>query len=953
MHERTSATGTYTFLLTDIEGSTLLWEQHGARMRAALEQHDLLLRAAIEACGGRVVKTTGDGMLAVFDAAQDALSAALAAQRALQAQTPAIGASAAAGGSLALKVRMGLHTGVADLRDGDYWGTSVNRAARIMSVAHGEQIVVSAATAQLVQSVLPADATLRDLGEHRLRGLLNPEHLLQVVAPGLRADFPALASQTAHSLPAERDAFVDRLEVLADLERRFAGSARLVSVLGVGGTGKTRFVTRFGWQALARFAGGVWFCDLAQARDVDGVVQAVAEGLDVPLGKDDPILQLGYAIAGRGACLVILDNFEQVARHAEDTVGRWLSRASQARFLVTTREVLGLPGEETLALAPLATTDASELFLRRAEAAKPGFAPAGEDAAAIGPLVRLLDGLPLAIELAAARVRVMPPRMLLARMTERFKLLATTGGRVDRQATLRAVFDWSWDLLSLPEKAALAQLSVFEGGFTLEAVESVLDVSAHASAPSPLDLLQSLVQKSLVRPVSDDRFELLVSVQDYAAEHLRTELRFAGSGPAARIAAEARHGKFFSSLREGASARDAFADLDNVMVACRRAAVRGDARMAARALQRAWETLKLRGPFQTAAELATAVGAVGGADAPTVARVNAIAGESLHYCGKTADARARLDASLASARAAGDRALEAQAFLLLGLLAGQEGRVDAMRDNLEAALAIADALGERALQARARNGLGQLNTIVGRPDEARTQYQAGLTLVREVHDRRLEAAMLANLAILYGGTGAAEDARAHAAAALAAAQETADQRVEANALCYLGLLQCLEGRLPDAQGSLEAALAMARSVGNANLEAVALCNLGMVRERVDDLAGARSQLDRALAIAREVGHKRVEGQVLGYLGLVQARQGELHEARERLESAAALLRGASDPESLGIVHALRGEVERLAGDVDASRDAIAAAAAIATDVSAGPGSELGVTLGRARRALTP
>ncbi len=349
---------------------------------------------------------------------------------------------------------------MAELRDGDYFGTALNRAARIMSAAHGEQVLLSAATAEMVREHLPEGVTLREMGEHRLKGLPIPERLLQVVAPDLRVDFPPLASLTGgHSLPAERDPFVGRREPLAELARRLDAGARLVSVLGVGGTGKTRLATRFGWSALGDFPGGVWFCDLSQARNLDGIAHAVSQGLDVPLGKDDPVTQLGQAIAGRGHCLVILDNFEQVAREAKETLGRWLNRASAARFLVTTREVLGLPGEEILALPPLVPSDAAALFVRRAEAAKPGFQPNTEDQAAIGRLVQLLDGLPLAIELAAARVRVMPPRTLLLRMSERFKLLSSAGGRVDRQATLRAVFDWSWDLLSLPEKAALAQLS--------------------------------------------------------------------------------------------------------------------------------------------------------------------------------------------------------------------------------------------------------------------------------------------------------------------------------------------------------------------------------------------------------------------------------------------------------------------------------------------------------------
>jgi hypothetical protein len=299
---------------------------------------------------------------------------------------------------------MGLHTGAAEFRDGDYFGVSLNRAARIMSSGHGGQVLLSARTAELVRGQLPEGVTLRDMGEHRLKGLLDPERLLQLVASDLRADFPPLASLTAHSLPAERDAFFGRRESLDELERRMHAGARLVSILGFGGTGKTRLATRFGWRSLGEFAGGVWFCDLAQARSADGILHAVAQGLDVPLGQDDPVFQLGHAIAGRGKCLVILDNFEQVVRHANETLGCWLNRAHDARFVVTTREVLGLPGEEVVALTPLPPVDAAALFLGRAEAAQPGFQPNAEDQSAITPLVELLEGLPLAIELAAARV---------------------------------------------------------------------------------------------------------------------------------------------------------------------------------------------------------------------------------------------------------------------------------------------------------------------------------------------------------------------------------------------------------------------------------------------------------------------------------------------------------------------------------------------------------------------
>src|SRR5262249_25837170 len=283
----------------------------------------------------------------------------------------------------------------------------------------------------------------------------------------------------------------------------------------------------------------------------------------------------------------------------------------------TTREVLGLPGEQILALGPLPSSDASALFTNRAEAAKSGLVLGAEDQAAIGPLVKLLEGLPLAIELAAARVRIMPPRTLLARMSERFKLLSSTGGRLDRQATLRAVFDWSWDLLSAPEKAALAQLSVFEGGFTLASVEAVLDLSAFDNAPWPMDALQSLVHKSLVGQWTDDRFDLLVSVQEYASEPLRTEGRYWGSGPAAPLAAEARHGAYFAGLDDKAAIVDGCVELENLIAACRRAAKRGDAEIAANTLEGAWAGLWQRGPFRVGIELAAVVQAMDGLGAGT------------------------------------------------------------------------------------------------------------------------------------------------------------------------------------------------------------------------------------------------------------------------------------------------------------------------------------------------
>ena len=610
-------------LQTDLVDSTRLADALGdAAMAEIWLAHDRAARDLLHAWHGREIDKS-DGFLLLFDTASDAVGYALAYHQALRS----IGVE--------LKARAGLHVGTvtcrpntkADVAAGakslEVTGLAVPIAARVMSLALGGQTLLTAEAKAAL-----GDTTLRSQshGHWRLKGMQGPFELFEVgdeAAPFTpphdspkcyrvvrRNDLWVPISQVRHSLPAERDAFVGRKAPLQDMRRKFDAGARLISVIGIGGSGKTRLTQRFGWIWLGEFPGGVWFCDLSQARDLDGIVRGVAQGLDVPLGRADPVAQLGSAIAARGPCVVILDNVEQVARHAEETVGRWLDHAAEAHFIVTTREVLNIQGEETLALAPLGLDEGAALFLKRAKAAKAGFLPTREDEAAINPLVKLLDGLPLAIELAAARVRVMPPRILLRRMSERFQLLASSGGRRDRQATLRATFDWSWDLLSAAEKSALAQLSVFEGGFSLGAVEAVLDLSGYDNAPLHVDLLQSLVEKSLVQPTGDMRFDLLTSIKEYAGEQLKTSGRFPGAGGEALVHAQARHWKHFGGLAEREATADRCVEIDNMAVACRRAAANGDARSAVGALAGAWAGLKLSGPFRAAVELSEVVGSM-------------------------------------------------------------------------------------------------------------------------------------------------------------------------------------------------------------------------------------------------------------------------------------------------------------------------------------------------------
>ena len=948
--------------MTDVVDSTNLSETLGDAASAALwTAHDRVARDLLRAWRGREIDKT-DGFLLLFDAAADAVGYALAYHRALAAL------------DVPLKARAGIHVGPVILRANsasdvalgakplEVEGIAKPTAARVMSLAQGGQTLL---TPEAREALGETALRLQSHGHWRMKGVAEPVKLFEAGDAGSPftpppdgakvyrvvrdGDLWLPVKQIKHSLPAERDAFVGRLEPLLELARRLDDGARVVSILGIGGSGKTRLVTRFGWTSLGDYPGGVWFCDLSQARSADGVVRGVAAALDVPLGKEDPIVQLGNAIAVRGQCLVILDNFEQVSRHSEETLGQWLNRASAARFVVTTREVLGLAGEQTLVLPPLAPPDAASLFMRRAESAKQDFRPTPEDASAIAQLMTLLDGLPLAIELAAARIRVMPPKSLLARMGERFKLLASTGGRHDRQATLRATFDWSWDLLSVSDKAALAQLSVFEGGFTLESAEAVLDLSAYGDAPWPADAVHSLVDKSFVRHLIDERFDLLVSVKEYASEHLRTEGRFPGSGTEALALAEDRHCTYFAGLGEERAIANRFAEIDNLVVACRRAAARSATELAVGALEGAWAALKLRGPIGAGVELASFALAAPGLGTSARARVERVAGSALYGSGKAAEARVHLEAALAAAREVGDRRCEAQVLGDLGLLDQNEGRMDDARTRYEAALLLAPEVGDEVLEYVVHNGLGSLSEAQGRIDGARVHFEAALDLARKRGDRRREGRTLANLGVLNLEQGRIDEAGALYGAALTMAREVGDRQWEGNMLCNLGLLHQLEGRMPQARSTLDEALALAREMGNPRLECLVLCNLAIVADSLGLLDQARSRLEAALAIARELRDQRSEGQVLGYLALVHSRQGRFDDARHCLEAGEDLLKAVSDRFSLGILKCGRAETEHLAGAFESARAALDEAQTLAGEIDAGPKSELGMAITRVLR----
>lgn len=520
--------GTVTFLFTDLEGSTRLWEQHPSAMVPALERHDALLRDAVEQAAGIVVKTTGDGLHGVFTSTRAALEAAVVAQRALATEAWDV-----PGG---LRVRMGLHTGDATARDGDYYGAATNRAARVMSSAHGGQIVVSHATEEILRDVLSEDIGLVDLGEHRLPDLARPERIYQVVAAGLPREFPPLRALDAvpGNLPGQLASFVGRAverEAIADALL----TSRLVTITGVGGVGKSRIAIQVVLDIAAQFPDGAWLCELATAQDEEGLGEVVAATLGV-LARPATSLSDSVIDALRMRELVlVLDNCEHLVEAVGHLAEGLLRDCPGVRILATSREALGIDGEQVWPLSALELPDRSaeleaimaseavQLFVERARAVQPGFVLDESNAETIAEICRRLDGIPLAVELAAARVTIMTPTDIAARLDQRFQLL--TGGRrtaAERHQTLRGAIEWSYELLEPRERALFERLSVFPGSFDAEAAAAV-SVRDDLEPWDVLDAGAGLVAKSMLtadEASGSTRYQMLETIRTFARERL-------------------------------------------------------------------------------------------------------------------------------------------------------------------------------------------------------------------------------------------------------------------------------------------------------------------------------------------------------------------------------------------------------------------------------------------------
>jgi predicted ATPase/class 3 adenylate cyclase len=911
------SSGLSTFLITDIEGSTRLWEQQAVAMAGALARHDAILRSAVEGRGGAVIKTTGDGLLAVFDDPAAAVGAALDGQRALR--------DAVWGEIGVLKVRMAIHSGTAEVRDGDYFGPVLNRSARILAIGHGGQVLLSSMTAALVADRLTAQTALVDLGSHRLRDLDRPEQVFQVAAADLPRDFPPLRSLSTGrtNLPVQLTSFIGRERELADVQA-LVGRHRLVTLIGTGGTGKTRLMLETAGRLADRFGDGTWLAELAPLGDPAQVASEIARALGAPEVPGQPALATVQAFLADKEILLLLDNAEHLVETVAAIAERLLSAAPQLRILATSREALAVTGEAVYQLRSLscpapaavrsvddpasddlaaaAGTEAVRLFLDRASTVDPGFILAQANVGSVSEICRRLDGIPLAIELAAARVSVMSPDEIAKRLGDRFRLLA--GGRrtaVPRQQTLHALIDWSWDLLTEDDRVLLRRLSIFAGGWTVgRAIRIVGDGDEPLDEVELLDRLTRLVDRSLVivdRGAST-RFRMLETIRQYAREKL------IAAGEVERLAD--RHFRAFASLAtvaepelRGAGMVDWLDRMDS------------DVENLDAALEWGLESM----PWE-AVRMATALLAYWAVRVPS-------ADSDARLLAAIAIARARTLGSATPSGASPSGATpskdeQAQAAMLLGEAArmwAMGGRAQTALGWANDAIVLAEASGNVQARLAALGGLAVAATFTGGRPDLLALFNEGVALAGE-HGTWWMLAMAAGFAGASLATTDVDGGRVLVGQAEEAAAASGNPFV-------LGAVAMAHGRLFGQIGDTDAAAerfttAMTRftEIGDEQLALAARSDLGHALRR-----GRR--FPQALAIYREtiggwvhLGHRGAVASQLENFGYVAAELGKEERAARLLGAADAIREAAEQPRAYDEEPEHESFLERLRADLD-------------------------------------
>lgn len=918
--------GTVTFLFTDIEGSTRLLQQLGKQYAEVLLEQRRLLRAVFRETNGREIDTAGDGFFVVFDRARDGVAAAVAGQRVLARHAWPMG--------VVVRVRMGLHTGEPALVAGSYVGLDVHRAARIGAAGHGGQVLLSQATRQLVEHDLPEGVSLRTLGEHRLKDLEHPEHLAQLVLAGLPSDFPPLRTMGTRSgnLVPPSTVFIGREEEVATIRHLLLRPAvRLLTLTGPGGTGKTRL----GFEAASglqhAFPDGVYCVKLAPILDAELVPSCIAAALNLVEDPVRPVLEiLKHQLRDR-CILLVLDNFEQVVE-AAPALAALLLACPALKMLVTSRKVLHLSGEYEYQVPPLALPDparlpgtdalrqfsALALFIERAQAVRPGFVLTEENAGAVAAICMQLDGLPLAIELAAARIKLFSPQAMLARLDSRLDLLRGCARDLHpRHQTLRQTIAWSYDLLTAHEQRFFRRLAVFAGGCTLESASRVCAVTADPLSEA-LDVVAALVDQSLLRQQEgldgEPRFVMLETIREFgleclahAGEAAETRQAFATwmqeqVEQAAPALTGAEQGRWLDRLE---------AELGNLRAVLQWTREQGEAETGLRIGAVLWRFWAIRGHLREGREALEALLALPDAQAPTPIRAQALngLGTLVHEISDFLTARPLLEEGLSIWRALGDEPGMAIALNNLAWVASMLGDFEGARQYSQESMALSRKLEDPRGMAVVLHNLGWLNTQQRRYRTAGEQFREGLSLRSVIGDQRGYGYDQANLAFVRSLMGDYGEAEALVHEGLSVLNRLKDRQIIAWALAVQGYIAVEQGQVDRGAACLEESCLLWRETGNRFGLAWSLCVLGGALQVRGEADRAWASVAEGLAICRQTGSRWGLVMALNHLGhlalarqdLVQARQlfqealavhrayGGMHTLTECLEGAALLL----------------------------------------------------------------
>jgi predicted ATPase/class 3 adenylate cyclase len=941
--------GTLTFLFTDIEGSTHLWEQYPELMRATMARHDALIESAVKQQDGLVVRPRGEGdsRFAVFSRATDALRAAIAIQRLFFAEPWTVPS---------VQVRIALHSGEADLRDGDYYGCTVNRCARLRNAAHGGQILISQTTYCLARDELPTGVGLRDLGKHNLKDLERPEHIFQPVLADLPSDFPPLNTpdQIRNNLPLALTSFIGRKREIKELDH-LLWQSRLLTVAGPGGAGKTRLAIRLAQNVLGAFPDGVWFIDLAPLSNSLHLNQYVMNLLGMREEAGYPPEQSLLDTLRNKTSLLILDNCEHLLPEVAQLAETMLCRAPGLRILATSREKLGAAGEIVWRIPPLSSPDlkqattvenlihyeAVKLFSDRATDARWDFTITRENAGAIAQICARLDGIPLAIELAAARVRVLSVEEILARLADRFRLLVGTRTALPRQQTLRALIDWSYDLLTEKERILLRRLSVFAGSWMLEAAEQVCS-GGEMEAWEVLDLLTGLIDKSFVIVEAQrghERYRFLETIlkfsqerlwesreaDEYAQKHALYFLRVAENSYGKMWGPEQAH--WLGLLDE---------EHDNLRTALERLSqVAGNEEMMLQLAGSLWRYWEIRGYLsegRTWIESALAKNL----SAPDFSRANGLggAGHLARQQGDYEQARALHEQSLSLFRAMEDklgaarqlnalgeiaqhlgdyaRAVElhqeslslryeigdkegiAVSLRQLGVIARDRGQYQPARELLEESLQLERELGDKLLLAISLNDLGLVAHALCDYVQATLLFEEAISLQRELNDRLGISNSLHNLGNVAKDQGDFQRAQLLDQECLALKKELGDKRGISRVIATLAEIAFWQGKYPLAADLAGQSLALSQELGLKREILTSLEVLGFIAYYQGNYERAASLADDTLALSVEIEALRATGYANVLLALGKYSEGNLPEATDKFQAALAVFKKIND-----------------------------------------------------------